>query len=187
MGKVRMGMNPKETTMAGRLEGKVAIVTGGNSGIGEATAHTFAREGARVAIMARREAEGTAVQSAIRDSGGEATFIRCDVSNRQQVDAAVQATVDAYGRIDTLFNNAGGGGPGNFPDEEDEVWARVLNVNLTGTFYMCRAVWPHMIAGGGGCIVNMSSVAAQRGFSKKMYDLVGRGPSASYYARQGGG
>ena len=181
-----MGVNPKETTMAGRLDGKVAIVTGGNSGIGEATAHTFAREGARVAIMARREAEGAAVQNAIRDDGGDATFIRCDVSDRQQVDAAVLATMDAYGRIDVLFNNAGGGGPGNFPNEEDDVWARVLNVNLTGTFYMCRAVWPHMIAGGGGSIVNMSSVAAQRGFSKKMYDLVGRGPSASYYAAKAG-
>ena len=172
--------------MPGKLADQVAIVTGGNSGIGEATVHLFAQEGAKVAILARRENEGHAVESAVKDNGGEATFVRCDVSDRQQVDAAVQAVVDAYGGVDVLFNNAGGGGPGNFPDEPDDIWNRVLTVNLTGTFYMCRAVWPHMIAGGGGRIVNMSSVAAQRGFSKKMYDLVGRGPSASYYAAKAG-
>ena len=172
--------------MPGKLADQVAIVTGGNSGIGEATVHLFAREGAKVAILARRENEGHAVETAVRDNGGEAMFISCDVSDRRQVDAAVQSVIDAYGRIDVVFNNAGGGGPGNFPNEEDDVWNRVLTVNLTGTFYMCRAVWPHMIAGGGGRIVNMSSVAAQRGFSKKMYDLVGRGPSASYYAAKAG-
>lgn len=172
--------------MPGKLTHQVAIVTGGNSGIGEATVHAFAREGAKVAILARRENEGRAVESAVNDSGGEALFIRCDVSDRQQVDAAVRSVVDAHGRVDVLVNNAGGGGPGNFPDEEDEVWNRVLAVNLTGTFYMSRAVWPHMISSGGGRIVNVSSVAAQRGFSKKMYDLIGFGPSASYYAAKAG-
>ncbi len=172
--------------MAGRLADRVAIVTGGNSGIGEATARLFAAEGASVAILARREEQGKAVEASIKEAGGEAVFIACDVSDRQQVDSAAAAVAERYGRIDTLFNNAGGGGPGNFPDEEDDVWNRVLTVNLTGTFYMCRAVWPHMIEAGGGQIVNMSSVAAQRGFSKRMYDLVGRGPSASYYAAKAG-
>ena len=172
--------------MPDRLSDQVAIVTGGNSGIGEGTARLFAREGARVALLARREKEGHAVEQSIRDDGGEALFVRCDVSDRQQVDAAVQRVVDEYGRIDVLFNNAGGGDRGNFPNEEDDGWNRVISVNLTGTFYMCRAVWPHMIAGGGGRIVNMSSVAAVRGFSKKMYDLVGRYPSASYYAAKAG-
>ena len=172
--------------MPGKLSDQVAIVTGGNSGIGEATVHAFTREGASVAILARRENEGQAVAAAVKERGGEAMFVQCDVSLRPQVDSAVQTVVDAWGRVDVLFNNAGGGGPGNFPNEEDDVWERVLTVNLTGTFYMSRAVWPHMIAGGGGRIVNMSSVAAQRGFSKKMYDLVGRGPSASYYAAKAG-
>lgn len=172
--------------MPDRLSDQVAIVTGGNSGIGEGTARLFAREGAKVALLARREKEGHAVEQSIRDDGGEALFVRCDVSDRQQVDAAVQRVVDEYGRIDVLFNNAGGGDRGNFPNEEDDGWNRVISVNLTGTFYMCRAVWPHMIAGGGGRIVNMSSVAAVRGFSKKMYDLVGRYPSASYYAAKAG-
>ena len=107
--------------MPGKLADQVAIVTGGNSGIGEATVHAFAREGAKVAILARRENEGHAVESAVKDNGGEAMFISCDVSDRQQVDAAVQSVIDAYGRIDVLFNNAGGGGPGNFPNEEDDV------------------------------------------------------------------
>jgi NAD(P)-dependent dehydrogenase (short-subunit alcohol dehydrogenase family) len=172
--------------MPGKLADQVAIVTGGNSGIGEGTVHLFAQEGAKVAIVARREAEGRAVEQAVKDKGGEALFISCDVSDREQVDSTVQTVFDTYGRIDILFNNAGGGDRGNFPDESDDGWNRVLAVNLTGTFFMSRAVWPHMIDGGGGKVVNMSSVAAQRGFSKKMYDLVGRGPSASYYAAKAG-
>ena len=76
--------------MANRLADQVAIVTGGNSGIGEGTAHLFAQEGAKVALLARREKEGHAVEQAIRDKGGEALFVSCDVSNREQVDAAVQ-------------------------------------------------------------------------------------------------
>jgi len=172
--------------MPKKLENEVAIVTGGNSGIGEATAHLLASEGAKVGILARRDKEGIAVQNAITSKGGEAIFVPCDVADRKQVDKAVDTVVSAYHRIDILFNNAGGGDRGNFPEETDEGWERVLSVNLSGVFYMCRAVWPHMVRGGGGRIVNMSSVAAQRGFSKKMYDLVGRGPSASYYAAKAG-
>ena len=172
--------------MPGKLENQVAIVTGGNSGIGKATALLFASEGAKVGLMARREKEGIDVENAIKSDGGEALFVSCDVGNRQQVDDAVGKVVSAYGGLDILFNNAGGGDRGNFPDETDEGWERVISVNLTGTFYMSRAVWPHMVKGGGGRIVNNSSVAAQRGFSKKMYDLVGRGPSASYYAAKAG-
>lgn len=172
--------------MSDKLATKVAIVTGGNSGIGESTAHLFASESAKVALLARREKEGHCVEEAIKREGGDALFIPCDVSERKQVDEAVQKVMSEFGSVDVLFNNAGGGDTGNFPDENDEGWDRVLSVNLTGTFYMCRAVWPHMVTGGGGRIVNMSSVAAQRGFSKKMYDLVGFGPSASYYAAKAG-
>ena len=80
--------------MPGRLDGKVAIVTGGNSGIGEAPAHLFAREGAKVALMARREAEGGKVQDAIRGEGGDATYIQCDVTDRRMVDSAVAKAVE---------------------------------------------------------------------------------------------
>ena len=172
--------------MPGKLENQVAIVTGGNSGIGKTTALLFASEGAKVGLLARREKEGIDVENAIKSDGGEAMFVSCDVANRQQVDDAVGKIVSAYGGVDILFNNAGGGDRGNFPDETDEGWERVISVNLTGTFYVSRAVWPHLVRGGGGRIVNNSSVAAQRGFSKNMYDLVGRAPSASYYAAKAG-
>ena len=172
--------------MAGRLDGKVAIITGGNSGIGEATAHLFAKEGAKVAIMARREDEGRKVQDAIRSEGGDATFIRCDVMERSIVDSAVDKALNTYGTVDILFNNAGFGGGQNFPDEDDELWDTVLRVNLNGTFYMSRAVWPHMVAAGGGSVINMSSVAAVVGFSKSMYDITGRVPSSSYYVAKAG-
>ena len=172
--------------MANRLEGQVAIVTGGNSGIGEATAHLFASEGAKVAILARREDEGLRAQEAITGEGGEAKFITCDVMDRKSVDAAVEKTVETYGTVNVLFNNAGFGAGQNFPNEDDESWDMVIKVNLSGTFYMSRAVWPHMIEAGGGSIVNMSSIAAVVGFSKNMYDLTGRVPSSSYYVAKAG-
>ena len=171
--------------MPNRLEGKVAVVTGGNSGIGEATGHLFAREGAKVVLMARREAQGQAVASAIRDAGFEATFVACDVGDDESVKAAVAQAVTTYGRIDVLFNNAGGGGGGRFPEEPNEDWLRIVNTNLTGTFYVSQAVWPHLVAAGGGAVVNMSSLAAQRGFSPRMQDEFGTA-SASYYAAKAG-
>src|SRR5688572_8417021 len=106
--------------MPGRLQGKVAMITGGNSGIGEATAHRFAQEGATVVLVARHAPEGYAVQHALREAGGEDCFIPCDVSDRGAVDAAV-ATARA-----------------TFAEESDAEWERVLRVNLTGTFLMCR-------------------------------------------------
>ena len=172
--------------MPGRLDGRVAIVTGGNSGIGEATAHTFAREGARVVLMARREAQGVAVQDAIRAAGGDATFVRCDVSDSASVTAAVAQAVDAYGGIDVLFNNAGYGSGESFPDESEENWGEIIGVNLTGTFLMSRAVWPHLVARGGGAVVNMSSLAATRGFSQTQQEMGPGTASASYYAAKAG-
>lgn len=171
--------------MPNRLESKVAIVTGGNSGIGETTAQLFAQEGAKVVLMARREEQGKAVEVAIRAEGGEATFVACDVGDNDSVKQAVAAAVDAYGKIDVLFNNAGGGAGGRFPDEPESEWLRVINVNLTGTFYMSQAVWPHIVAAGGGAVVNMSSLAAQRGFSPAMAEAYGA-TSASYYAAKAG-
>ena len=171
--------------MPNRLEDKVAVVTGGNSGIGEATGHLFAREGAKVVLMARREAQGQAVASAIRDAGFEATFVACDVGDDESVKAAVAQAATTYGRIDVLFNNAGGGGGGRFPEEPNADWLRIVNTNLTGTFYVSQAVWPHLVAAGGGAVVNMSSLAAQRGFSPRMQEEFGTA-SASYYAAKAG-
>ena len=171
--------------MAKRLDGKVAIITGGNSGIGEGTAHLLAKEGARVILLARREEQGQAVASAIRDEGGEVTFISCDVGDEDSVESAIAEAAGTYGGIHILFNNAGGGGRGHFPDEPTEEFSRVINVNLNGTFYVSRAAWPHIVAAGGGAVVNMSSLAAQRGASPKMHEMFGS-TSASYWAAKAG-
>ena len=171
--------------MAKRLDSKVAIITGGNSGIGEGTAHLLAKEGARVILLARREEQGQAVASAIRDEGGEVTFISCDVGDEDSVESAIAEAAGTYGAIHILFNNAGGGGRGHFPDEPTEEFSRVINVNLNGTFYVSRAVWPHIVAAGGGAVVNMSSLAAQRGASPKMHEMFGS-TSASYWAAKAG-
>jgi NAD(P)-dependent dehydrogenase (short-subunit alcohol dehydrogenase family) len=172
--------------MAGRLEGKVAIITGGNSGIGEATVHAFAREGARVALMARREDEGKRVEQAVAAAGGEAAFIRCDVMDRASIEQAVAATVERFGRIDLLFNNAGGGFPGAFPKESDDCWENTILLNLTGTFRMTRAAWNHMVAAGGGSIINMSSFAATSGLSTEQRGLLPFVPPAAYASAKAG-
>ena len=96
--------------MTNRLENKVAVVTGGNSGIGEDTATLFAEEGAHVILMARRESEGRAVEARINEAGGDAKFIACDVGDVESVSSAINLGAEAHGRIDVLFNNAGGGG-----------------------------------------------------------------------------
>jgi NAD(P)-dependent dehydrogenase (short-subunit alcohol dehydrogenase family) len=172
--------------MPGRLAGKVAIVTGGNSGIGEATVKLFAREGAKVVLMARREEEGKRVESEVRAAGGEATFVRCDVMDRASVDSAVAAAVERYGAINVLFNNAGGGFPGEFPRESDEAWENTLSLNLGGTFRMSRACWDHLIAAGGGSIVNMSSYAAVSAVSPEQRAMLPFVPPAAYSAAKAG-
>ena len=171
--------------MTGRLDGKVTVVTGGNSGIGESTARLFASEGAKELLLARREEQGIAVQNSINSDGGESTFVQCDVGDPDSVNAAINKAAGIYGGIHVLFNNAGHGGGGDFPNSTDEEWNSVINDNLNGTFYVSRAVWPHLIASGGGAIVNMSSLAAQRGFSPKMIDEFGATAPAYYAAKAG--
>ena len=172
--------------MAGRLEGKVAIVTGGNSGIGEATVRLFAREGATVVLMARREDEGLRVERDVLGSGGRAKFIACDVMERASIDAAMAATVEQFETVNVLFNNAGGAFPGEFPRESDETWEQTLNLNLTSTFRMSKACWPHMVAAGGGSIVNMSSFAAVSALSQEQRALLPGVPPAAYSAAKAG-
>jgi NAD(P)-dependent dehydrogenase (short-subunit alcohol dehydrogenase family) len=171
--------------MGERLAGKTAIVTGGNAGIGEATGRLFAAEGAAVVIAARREDEGRRVETAIRENGGEATFVPCDVTDINAVRATVKAAVDRYGRIDVLFNNAGGAFPGEFPQESTDVWERVIALNLTSTFWMTRECWDHL-ADGGGSVINMSSVAAVTGMGPNMRALVPGIPPAAYSAAKAG-
>ncbi|MCY4453249.1 MAG: SDR family NAD(P)-dependent oxidoreductase [Immundisolibacterales bacterium] len=173
--------------MTKKLEGKVAIVTGGSDGIGAETCRRFAREGARVAIMARTEPKGLEVQEEIRREGGDATFIRCDVTDSAAVKAAVDETVSTYEGINVLMNNAGRGFGGIFPDEEDDDFDATIRVNLFGTFYMSRAVWPHLVEAGGGVIINVSSVAAVIAHNKRSFDAGGAiGPPSAYAAAKGG-
>ena len=171
--------------MGEKLAGKIALVTGANSGIGEATARLFAAEGAKVLLLARRQPEGEKVEQSIRASGGECTFISCDIGNPDEVDDSIAKAANTYGAINILFNNAGGGGGGGFPDSTTDEWNQVVNVNLNGTFYVSRAVWPHIVAAGGGAVVNMSALAAQRGFSPRMLDEFGS-VAPSYYAAKAG-
>ena len=171
--------------MSGKLTNKVSIITGGNSGIGASTAHIFAREGSKVLILARRETEGLKVQKSIRNEGGECTFVQCDVGDTVSVDQAIEKASSIYGAVHILFNNAGHGGGGDFPNSTTEEWNSVINDNLNGTFYVSRATWPHLIKSGGGAVVNMSSLAAQRGFSPKMFDEFGA-TAPSYYAAKAG-
>ena len=112
------------------LENKVAIVTGGNSGIGEATAHLFSEQGAKVIIMARRDEEGKRVESEIIKNGGEATFIKCDVGDENIVNSAISKAAEVYGEIHILFNNAGHGAAGDFPESTTEDWNTVINLSL---------------------------------------------------------
>ena len=169
----------------GRLDGKVAVITGGNSGIGETTGRVFAKEGAKVILMARREQQGKDVAESIQQAGGDAVFITCDVRDPESITQAAEQAAATHGRIDILFNNAGGGAGRHFPEEPEEDWRRVIDVNLTGTFLMSQAIWPHIVAAGGGAVVNMSSLAAQRGFSPPMRQKFGA-TSASYWAAKAG-
>ncbi len=142
-----------------RLEGKIAVVTGGNSGIGEATAKLFAREGATVVIAARREAELVRVAQEITAEGGICTYIPCDVTSTEQVDALMNQTVAQYGRLDILVNNAGIGDR-HTPTlkVEDDFWDEVQNVDLKGVMRCCRAALRHMVPANKGSIVNVASI-----------------------------
>ncbi len=143
----------------GRLAGKVTIVTGSSSGIGKAIALRFAEEGARVVVAARRRALLDQVVAKITDRGGQALAILVDVSDENQVEHLIQETVNHFGRLDILINNAGIGGGGRLAVTTTGQFDQVLHTNLRGTFFCCRAGFRQMKKNGGGTILNMSSVA----------------------------
>lgn len=144
-----------------RLAGKVALITGGNAGIGEAVATVFARAGATVVITGRRKSELDRVVAGIEAAQGVALAIAGSVTDQAHIDAAVDQALRCFNRIDILVNNAGIGEFGKrIHETDDATWARVLDVNLTGVFRMTRAVVPAMLRQGGGAIVNISSIAS---------------------------
>jgi len=140
-----------------RLDGKVAVITGGTSGIGEATAKLFAAEGARVAITGRRRELGEQVVAAIRASGGDAQYIEGDVSRAEDCRRTVEAVLGTHSRIDVLFNNAGFVARGSIEQTDEANWDRTFAVNVKGVYLMTRQVLPIMRTQGGGVIVNNAS------------------------------
>jgi NAD(P)-dependent dehydrogenase (short-subunit alcohol dehydrogenase family) len=146
-----------------KLDGKVALVTGGGQGIGRGYAHALAQAGANVVIADINELTGNHVCQEIAEYGRESMFVRCDVRRKDQVEAMVSATVQRFGRLDIGVNNAGLGIREKAPDPEEKVtpedWQIVLDINLTGVFYCCQAEANQMIAQGRGKIVNTASMS----------------------------
>jgi len=141
-----------------RLKDKVAIVTGAGKGIGWGIAKVFSEEGAKVVVVDWDEEAGEKSAEEIRQSGGDAIFVHCDVSNEEQVKAMVQATIEKYGRIDVLVNNAGIGVYKSVLEATSDDWDRCLAVNLKGVFLCSKYAIPHMQKVGKGAIINISSV-----------------------------
>ncbi len=159
-----------------RLRDKVALITGGTSGIGEATAKLFAQEGAKVAITGRSEERGRAVVAQIAGNGGKGVFIPADVSKADDCRRSVDETLRAFGRLDILFNNAGVFYPHTVLDCTEEEWDLQMDINLKGTFLMSKFALPGMIARSSGVIINNSSG----------WGIVGGDSAVAYCASKGG-
>lgn len=152
--------------MAGRLEAKIALITGASSGIGKATALAFAREGAAVVAAARREVETEETARRIRDAGGRAIAVATDVSDERQVQALVDTAIRTFGRIDIAFNNAGVfGAEPPVHEVAADYWDSIMGINLKGTWLCMKHEIAAMLAQGSGSIVNMSSTAGLTGWS----------------------
>lgn len=143
-----------------RLNHKVAIITGGGSGIGKAIAHAFVREGAQVVISGRHQQK---LQSAAQEIGPNCAPVACDVANLAEITSLVTATIEKFKRVDILVNNAGVLLPGTAESLSDEVWEQTFNTNVRGVWQLSRAVFPHMRAAGGGSVINMGSVLSTLG------------------------
>ncbi|MEW5703538.1 MAG: glucose 1-dehydrogenase [Pseudomonadota bacterium] len=160
----------------GRMEGKVALVTGGAMGMGKAHSRLLAQEGAKVVVTDLAEKEGRAVVEGIKQAGGEAIFLPHDVANEGAWKAVVDKAIGEYGKVDALVNNAGILTYKPIQDTSVEEFDRVLAINLRGVFLGCKHILPAMKKAGGGSIVNISSI----------YGLVGAPNAAAYQASKGG-
>ena len=173
---------------------KVALIIGATSGIGKATAFGFAKEGYRVALAARREAEGNQIIKAIQAEGGEGLFIQTDVTDEAQIQRLVGKTMQAYGRLDTAFNNAGTEGTMGQPlaDLKAQDYREMFDVNVGGVFYGMKYQIPAMLQSGGGSIINTASIFSQIGmagmslYTAAKHAVVGLTKAAALeYAKQG--
>jgi len=159
-----------------KLDGKVALITGGTSGIGCATAILFAKEGAAVVVTGRDQERGEQVAQAINDDGGQAMFVRSDVRIADECRRAVEQTLDRFGRIDVLFNNAGVFHPKTVQECTEEEWDETIDSSLKGAFLMSKYALPSMIERGSGSIIHTSSG----------WGILGGGGAAAYCAAKGG-
>jgi len=149
-----------------QFAGRVVLVTGGNAGIGRATAAEFARQGAQVVVSGRREKEGRGVVAEIEASGGEAIFIKTDVSKESDVKAMIERTLAKFGRLDCAFNNAGIEQELTpLPDQTEETYDQIMDINVKGSWLSLKHEIPAMLKTGGGAIVNNASVAGLLGFA----------------------
>ncbi len=179
--------------MAGQLDGKVALITGAGSGIGRASALVFAREGAKVAVADIVVEGGEETVRMVKEAGGEAFFIKVDVSNAADVEAMVNTVVDTYGRIDCAYNNAGIEGRLASTDEyPEDVFDKVIDINLTGVWLCMKYELPHMLKQGSGAIVNTASgagligVAGMSAYVASKHGVVGLTKTAALeYAKSG--
>lgn len=159
-----------------RLKGKVALITGGGTGIGKAIALGFAKEGARVAVTGRRKDKLQEVVNEIKKNGGEAVAISGDVSKISDVDRIVKTTVDTFKRLDILVNSAGVLFSADLAHHTEAIWDDTININLKGSFLCIQRVVPEMLKQGKGKIINIASIAGQIGFPN----------SVAYCASKGG-
>jgi NAD(P)-dependent dehydrogenase (short-subunit alcohol dehydrogenase family) len=155
----------------GKLDGKVAFLTGAGAGIAKATAKAYVKEGARVAIVELNREAGAAAEREIREMGGDALFVETDVTRDDSVKRAVEATVARFGRLDIIMNCAGGSLEEDVPVHQMdlEVWHRTINLNLLHPFLTCRHGIPHLMKAGGGSIVNITSHLGLMGSVKPAY------------------
>ena len=144
------------------LKGKVAIITGSTGGMGESAAYLFAKNGAKVVVTGRREEEGKRVVSKIKKSGGQAIYIKLDVSNEDSVKNMIQEAIKKYGKIDVLYNNAGVESQGLITNASEEEINKIFNINIKGVMYCAKHAIPHMKKD--GSIINTASIAGLIGF-----------------------
>jgi len=163
----------------GRLNGKVALITGGASGMGKVASHLFAREGAKVVLTDVADEAGEAVAAAIRDQGAQAAYVHADVSRASDAEAMVRFAIDTFGGLTILYNNAGvfAERDGSVTETPEEVWDLTIGINLKGVYLGCRYGIPAMIESGGGSIVNVASFVALMGAAT---------PQIAYTASKGG-
>jgi NAD(P)-dependent dehydrogenase (short-subunit alcohol dehydrogenase family) len=151
------------------LNGKVAVISGASHGLGAAVADHLASLGAALVLIARNEDRLEEVAGQLRENGASVTVVPCDISNREQVSRAAEQVQASAGRVDILVNNAGIPAPRTFEETTLDDWDQVIGVNLSGAFYLTRALWDSLTASGAGYVINISGTAGLRGGSSPAY------------------